>query len=177
MGSVGDPLRGLPALAWGLITTAPIPASILFVSTREERVRSILPALLYTLIGGVSAVLFFSVGIRETVKGRGLGYALQESIIVVAFALFVSAAPHLAAVLSRLTRSHLARSLALSLLPTAAALLGLLLTLVVDRPLSEVLQLRGFVVGFVLRLAMFVALYADFRGVARRTAPSPPQGD
>jgi hypothetical protein len=48
--------------------------------------------------------------------------------------------------------------------PTAAALLGFLVTMVIDRPVSEVLRLRGFVVGFALRIArfssMFVALEA-----------------
>ena len=164
MGSGDDSLRGLPALAWGLITTAPIPAPLVFMCAREERRRRALPALLFTLLGGVSAVVFFSFGLRSTVESQELGYALRESIIVILFALLISAPAHLAAVLSMPGLKHLGRSLVLSLLPTAAAVLGFLLTLVVDRPVSEVLQLRGFVVGLVLRFAMFSCLYAAFNG-------------
>ncbi|MBN1837585.1 MAG: hypothetical protein JW820_17140 [Spirochaetales bacterium] len=173
MGSSDDPLRGLPALAWGLVTTAPIPAPLVFLCTREERGPRVLPALLFTLFGGVSAVAFFSFGIRSAIETLGLGYALQESVIVILFALLLSVPAHLAAVLSMPGATHLGRAVLLSLLPAAAALLGLLLTLVVDRPVSEVLQLRGFVVGFVLRLAMFFALYAAFDRSLRRPDKNP----
>jgi len=47
-----------------------------------------------------------------------------------------------------------------------------------DRPVSEVLQPRGFAVGFALRLAMFFSLCAGFNGSARfcRLEATPPPG-
>jgi hypothetical protein len=163
MGSPGEGLRGMPAFVWGLITTAPIPAPLLLLHRKQERRRMVVPALLFTLLGGLSALAFYSSGLRGIIEGLGLAYGLQESIIVVVFALFLSVPPYASAVLWPPRPSRAGRSAAAAAAPAAAALTGLLVTLVIDRPVPEVLQLRGFVVGFTLRLALFFALYAGMQ--------------
>lgn len=159
MGSTDEALRGWRALVWGLVTMAPVPAPLLVLGAATDRARRVLPAVLFALLGGVSALLFHSSGVRTAIEGLGLGYARQETIVVLVFALVLSVPPHLGALLASRRRPRPGRLVVTLLLPTAAALLGFLVTLVVDRPVSEVLQLRGFVVGFALRVAQFFALY------------------
>jgi hypothetical protein len=160
MGSAGEELQGWRALVWGLVTLAPIPAPLLLLGSGTDRARRVLPAVLFTVIGGVSAFLFHSSGVRAAVENLGLGYALQETIIVVIFAFVLSVPPHLGVLLADRYASGLARAMVTLAIPTAAALAGFLVTLLIDRPVSEVLQLRGFVVGFSLRIAQFFSLYA-----------------
>jgi hypothetical protein len=160
MGSAAQALRGSRALVWGLVTMAPIPVPLLLPGPGAKRARRLLPAVLFTLVGGASALLFHSSGVREAIEHLGLGYALQETIIVVVFGLVLSVPPYLAALLAGPRRPGVSRLLVTLLAPTAAALLGFLVTLVIDRPVSEVLQLRGFVVGFSLRIAQYLSLYA-----------------
>jgi hypothetical protein len=160
MGSSGEALQGWRALVWGLVTMAPIPAPLLLLGPGTARARRVLPAVLFTLVGGVSALLFYSSGVRAAIENLGLGYVPQETIIVVIFAFVLSVPPHLAALLADRHHSGVARLMVTLLVPTAAALAGFLVILVIDRPVSEVLQLRGFVVGFSLRIAQFFSLYA-----------------
>jgi len=160
MGSTGEPLRGWRALVWGLVTMAPIPAPLFLLSRKPGRARLVLPAVLFTLTGGASALLFHSSGVRGAIENLGFDYALQETIVAAVFALVLSVPPHLAALLAGRRRPGPARFMATLFAPTAAVLLGFLVTLVIDRPVSEVLQLRGFVVGFALRIAQFISLFA-----------------
>ncbi len=159
MGSTGEALRGGRALVWGLVTMAPVAAPLLFLGSGAGRVLRVLPAILFTLVGGASALLFHSSGVRAAVENLGLDYALQETIVVVVFALALSVPPHLAALLAARRGPRFARFAVTLVVPTAAALLAFLVTLVIDRPVSEVLQLRGFVVAFALRIAQFFSLY------------------
>lgn len=159
MGSENDELRGLRALLWGLITTAPVPVPLLALHRGEARRRLVVPSVLFIIFGGLSACVFYSSGIRGAVEGMSLNYPLQETLIVVAFALCLSIPPLIASIFS-LSRGRLAyKHITIVFAPTAAALLGFFVTLLIDRPISEILQLRGFVVGFTLRLAMFLSLY------------------
>lgn len=159
MGSAREALRGWRALVWGLVTMAPISAALLLLRPNEGRARRLLPALAFTLVGTGSALVFHSSGIREAIERLGFGYALQETIVVVLYAFVLSIPPYLAALLAGRPRISVARFLLSLFAPIAAALLGFLVTLLVDRPVAEILQLRGFVVGFALRLAQFFSLY------------------
>jgi len=160
MGSTDDSLRGLPAFFWGLVTSGTVVVPLLFLRPNGERGRRTLSVLLFTLLGGLCALLFFSSNLRGTIEAWRLGYAAQEAILVVFFALCLSVPPYVALVLVMDgTRSTL-RLFRLAFLPTGAALLAFLATLIINRPLSEVLQLRGFAVGFSLRLALFICLVA-----------------
>jgi hypothetical protein len=172
MGSADGAMPAFPALAWGLVTMAPVIAPLLFLGSRDERPRLALAAGLFTVVGGACAVIFYTTGIRAAIVGRGLGYGLQEMLVAAVYALLLSVPP-LAATLpalrgsGRLPRPF--RAAVLSLAPAAAVLLGLLATLLVDRPEAEVVQVRGLVVGFALRLTLYVVLAAAF--VARPLSP------
>jgi len=159
MGSAGDALRGWHAFVWGLVTTAPVAAPLFFFGPAAARTRRVVPAILFTLVGAASAPLFYAIGVREAIEGLGFGYAMRESIVVVVYALVLAVPPHLAALAAGRRRPGIAPWLLILLAP-AAALVAVLVTLVVDRPVAEVLQLRGFVVGFALRTAQFVSLFA-----------------
>lgn len=159
MGSESEELRGLRALLWGLITTAPIPAPLLALHNGEARRRLVVPSILFAVFGGLSALVFYSSGIRSAVEGMGFGYTARETLIVVAFALCLSIPPLFAAILP-LSRGKLVYAHGILVFsPTVAALLAFFVTLLIDRPVSEILQLRGFVVGFTLRLAVFLSLF------------------
>lgn len=160
MGSAGEVLRGWPALVWGLVTTAPIAAPLFLPGPAPARARRVLPAVLFTLAGGASALLFHASGVRAAVERLALGYAAQETILVVVFALVLSVPPQLSALIAARRRPRAGRWATTLFAPAAAALAGFLVTLLVDRPVTEVLQLRGFVVGFALRFAQFVVLEA-----------------
>ena len=159
MGGADDELRGFHTLLWGLITMAPIPLPLLALYRGEARSRLIVPSILFIGFGGLSALAFFSSGIRGTVEGMGLSYPLQETIIVVAFALCLSVPPLVAAILPHSHGKPVSSHAAVVLSPTLAVLLGFFVTLMIDRPVSEILQLRGFVVGFTLRLMVFLSLF------------------
>lgn len=163
---MGDPehtLRGFHALWWGLITAAPVPAPLLLQPRGKSRRKLVTAALMFTLVGGLSGLVFYSSGIREAVENLSFSYPLQEMIIVVLFAVILSVPPLIAAILA-LPRGRTVLQLTLVLvLPTTAAVIGFLMTLVIRRPVSEVLQLRGLVVAFALRLALFISLFAATR--------------
>lgn len=160
MGSETEILRGWRALVWGLVTMAPVGAALLVPGPGATRARRVLPAVLFTLVASASAVVFYSTGIRPAIERRAVGYALQETVVVAVYALVLSVPAHLAAVLGGRRRPAAARLALTLLLPMAAALCAFLVTLVIERPVAEVLQLRGFAVGFGLRFAQFLALYA-----------------
>lgn len=159
MGSPGQSLSGVQAIIWGTITLFPIPAAVVLLHRSEDRRRLLLPSLLFVAVGAVCAGAFYASGVREAIENLQLGYVLQETMLALFFALAMSVLPLLAVILAS-GRGKLAALPAIVLaVPTAAALLGFLLTLLIDRPVSEVIQLRGFAVAFALRLALFSSLY------------------
>jgi hypothetical protein len=164
MDGADDSLRGFHALVWGLVTTAPIPFALLFPYGRGMRRGLLMPALLVTLSGALSALVFYSSGLRATVEGLQISYAIQETIIVIGFAACLSLPALVAAILAAPHRDpstgrEPTRVVAALLLPTAAAVVALLVTLMIERPVVEILQLRGLVVGFAFRLALFFSLF------------------
>lgn len=163
MGSGNDALRGLHAFLWGVITIAPVPLPLFLLYRGEERRRLVVPSVMFACVGGLFAFLFFSYGFREAVESTVSSYQLRETIIVVIFAICLSVPPLLTAMLVFSRGRPAVSRVALLLSPTFAALLALLVTLIIDRPPSEILQLRGFVVGFALRLSLFFSLFLATR--------------
>jgi len=82
-------------------------------------------------------------------------------LLVFVFLSYLSIPPYLTALLTALaplSALRLARNLAT---PVAAAASALLFTLVISLPDAGLLQLRGFVVGFAMRLGMFYTLLSS----------------
>jgi hypothetical protein len=162
MGSSDAVLRGFRALVWGAVTTIPIPLPFFLMYRSGERRRLAAPMAAFALAGSLAGFAFHDLGIRKAIEGAALGYRPQEIVIVLAYSAMLSIPPLLAASLF-LSRGRLVPRHALVFLaPVAGSLLGLLFTFLINRPVSEILQLRGFIVGFVMKLLMFTSLiWAD----------------
>ena len=170
MGSAGTSLRGFHALLWGVVTTLPVPLPLLVLCRSGERRGLIVPVLLFAALGSLAAFAFHALGIREVVERAAWGYRLRETVIVIIYSMLLSIPPLLAASLT-LSRGRLALPHGLILLlPSLTALASLSVTFLIDRPVSEIVQLRGFLVGFVLRLSVFFSLLWAFRLSVNRRA-------
>jgi rhodanese-related sulfurtransferase len=162
MGSADGGMAALPALAWGAITMAPIAAPFILLCEHGARRRAAAAAAAFTAVGAACAVLFHAGGIRAAVEATGAAYAVREAVIVVLFGVVTTVLPQAAAVATLRRHTRLRRAAALCLVPSPAALLAFLVTLLVDRPEPEVIQLRGLAVGAALRLSLFIVLAASF---------------
>jgi hypothetical protein len=159
MGGNEAAFGGIYTVVWGVVTNAPIPAMLVLLYRGRTGRRLTVMSLVFTLIGGAAAFAFYSSGVRAAIEALGFSYPAQETIIVVIFGLALSV-PALIGAIVALPRVRLTlRHGAVLLLPAAATLIAFLLTLTIDRPVSEVVQLRGFVVGFALRLTLFFSLF------------------
>jgi hypothetical protein len=152
-------LRGFPAFYWGAITTLMIPLPLLFLRRGKDLRKQLLLLLVCSLIGGISAFLFYSSGFRAFVLEQSFGYILQEVIIVVVLSFCLSGPVFLGAVLVMNSSPGTLRILFFMFLPAGITLIAFLLTLIIKRPYLEVLQLRGFVVGFTLRITLFFLFF------------------
>jgi len=162
MGSAGESLHGLHALIWGLVTTVPIPLPLLILNRSDRWRRLVAPMILFIIMGTLSAMAFFSLNIREIVESIGWSYQWQEITLVVIYSIILSIPPLLASSLA-LSRGRLVpKHILILFLPSVIALFSLLITFLIDRPVVEIVQLRGFLVGFMLRLTVFFSLlWAD----------------
>jgi hypothetical protein len=162
MGSAGEDLFGFHALVWGLITTVPIPLPLLILNRAKGWRRQIVPMIVFIITGSLAAMAFFSLNIREIVESIGWSYQRQEITLVVIYSIFLSIPPLLASSLA-LSRGRLVpKHILILFLPSVIALFSLLITFLIDRPVVEIVQLRGFLVGFMLRLTVFFSLlWAD----------------
>ena len=133
--------------------------------------------MIYILTIGMAGLAFYNSGLRGFVEGLGLSLAVQETVIVVVYTTLLSLPP-LLAMLALLRLPHIDdRLLAVLLLaPILISVFCVLGTMLVNRPGTEVEQLRGLVVGLTLRLSMFVAarvaLSRSPQGVASSRLPA-----
>ena len=166
MGGSGNEPMGIPAFLWGLSVGIPVIVFAL-LSLRIIKAPSAaftscdwrLAIVVYSLATGVAGYIFYNSGFRVFVEGFGYSYGLQETIIVIIYAALLSIFP-LLSVFALLGFPKMPKRMLFFVL-TAPVLLSLLSvwgTTLVNRPEIEVAQLRGFLVGFFLRLAMFVAV-------------------
>ncbi|MBN1648558.1 MAG: hypothetical protein JW874_11055 [Spirochaetales bacterium] len=158
MGTENANLIGIHALIWGVITTVPIPLPLLFLYRGEKRKLLVLPMILFTLTGSLAAFAFHSIGIREFIISAGWNYRMQETVVNIIFSLVLSIPPLLVSTLVLSRARLIAKHGIILTLPTLVTLAALCMTFLIDRPISELVQLRGFVVGFILRLTLFFSL-------------------
>lgn len=181
MGGEGREPQGLAAALWGLSVALPlILAAMAARSGDGNRPRRPTPAValaaLYGLAGTAGALAFYDSGLRPALEGLRLAYLPQESLIACVFALTVSLLPF--AVLTAaaaLSRTGLpARFLpAYAFLPAAMVTSAVLITCLVDRPPSELEQLRGFLAGLMLRTGMYLVARLAFREAAGKERAAP----
>ncbi len=169
MGTPKDSLKGIPSVLWGITTAMPIPIALFYSKERINLGNKLLFICLYGLLEGIAAGGYFLVGLRPIIEQLHLSYIVQETIMVIWFSMLISAPPYLlvyAVFFRGLAPSRLFFNVGL---PIIGALIAFFLTLLIARPQPEVLQLRGFVVGFILRLAMFYTLWTSLN--RKRTIP------
>ena len=170
MGGSGNEPAGALAALWGVIVCAPIIVFVL-LSLSKEASRAFSPphkallVVLYSLLGGLGAFVFYNGGFRAAVEALQLSYGIQEFLVAAEYAVLVSALP-LCALLVSLPRVRMpAWFIPLgTLLCTLAVSLTAMGTWLIGRPDPEVSQLRGFVVALVLRACMFALAYLYLSG-------------
>lgn len=167
MGSADDALHGASAFLWGALTSAPLPLALPQISGRHRRSSPEVSAPLvaaFTLAGGLAGLLYFSFGLRLALEAAGLSYAPRELLLVLAFSLCLSALPCAAAFAVNFRTAGVRRFLRLVAIPVGAAFAACMFTLLIDLPAVQVVQLRGFAVGFAMRLGVFYVLFSLWQG-------------
>jgi len=170
MGGSGNEPTGILAFIWGITVGVPVivfallslrmvkPASTMFTQ-RDRR----LAVVFYSLAAGAAGFIFYNSGFRSFVEGFGYSYGLQEIVIVVVYAALLSILPFLS-VFALLRFPKIAKGMLIVVLsaPVLLSVMSVWGTVLVNRPEGEVAQLRGFLVGLLLRLAMFTAVRTLF---------------
>lgn len=172
MGGSGNEPSGLPAIVWGNVFALPIAVfAVLSLYGEKSQVRGFpwlkksLIVVAYTIAGGIGGYIFYNSGFRGLIEALGWGYGLQETVIVFVYAIIIAFLPLFAILLIfRFPQISPGTFLLLEFCPALACVLAVLLTTLVNRPETEVAQLRGFLVGLILRLLMFISLRLVLKG-------------
>lgn len=170
LGGSGNEPYGVAAFIWGIILALTISVIALAAGYRyiprdwQSFRKGLVVIALYTLGGGLGAVIFYDSGVRRLVESANLGYGGQEVIIAVVWSFVLSISTYLPVQITHSiseTRVDVlnTRYLALQIpVTTILVLLAVLVSLLIDRPETELSQLRGFFAGVALRLGLFLGL-------------------
>ena len=167
-GGSGNEPHGFQAFIWGIISFSPV---IFFaglagyryiLSKRESLWKFGSVVMLYSIFGGVGAIIFYDLGFRDSIEALNLGYGSQELVIVIIWAFLLSFSisfPLL--IFSRyfsdiLNFRYIALQTPLSMI---FVFLAIIVSLLIHRPENEVAQLRGFFAAVALRLGLFFGMY------------------
>jgi hypothetical protein len=167
MGGSGP--TGFLSFLWGITVSFPVILFALF-SLKSGNIRQtarqpskaglyrtgMIPV--YTIVGGLTGLLFYNSSIRTLIESGNLRYEIQESFIVLAFASVVSLPPYLAVLLVYRVPVQKRLLLPSFLFPVVLTGLAVASTFVVHAPVHEINQFRGFIAGFSLRLSMYIVL-------------------
>jgi len=168
LGGSGNEPHGFQAFIWGAISVLPVIffaglAGYRHILLDREAWRKFGVVLaLYTILGGIGAVIFYDSGIRDSVQMANLGYGTQELIIVSIWALIISVSISLPLlVFSPVFPTILNNRLVFLQIPLSVglAILAVMASLFIPLPENEVAQLRGFFAAVALRLGLFIAMY------------------
>ena len=166
MGGSGNEPIGTLAFVWGLTLGVPVIAFAL-LSLKAKPTSPVnapiydwrLVAAIYSVAAGAVGFIFYNSGFRGFIEGLGYAYGLQEIIIVIVYSALLSFPPLLSVfALLRFQKTGWRLLATIIAAPVLISVLSVLGTALVDRPEPEVAQLRGFLVGLVLRLTMFIAV-------------------
>ncbi len=170
LGGSGNEPYGLSAFAWGAITISPVMFFALIACSkflsinRGALIKFTALVTFYAILGGAGALFFYSIGWRRYIEPMQLGYGVQELTIAFIWALIIAMVTSLPFLfLGRvfgdiLSVRYLSFQILLAILGTLA---GVGLSLVIQRPISEVGQLRGLFAGCGLRLGLFSGVVAS----------------
>ena len=166
MGGSGNEPTGGFSMLWGVIAGVPIicfallatlPSETKELSTPQKR---FLLILLYSLLEGIGAFVFYNSGFRAAIEDLHFVYGVREFIIAFIYAFLLSLFPVFALfVLRAHIRIHWRSIFKWILICSLASSLTALGTWMIGLPEAEVSQMRGFAVALVLRLCMFAMVY------------------
>lgn len=175
MGGSGSEPDGFKAFIWGLVTVLPIAVFAVLSTGKDPFLKAfqqnnrVVTILFYTLAGGIAGYIFYNSGFRSFIESVKLGYFLQEALIVFVYALVISILPLLAVLLLfRFPKIQPVTFLLLEFCPAIICVLIILTIVFIDLPEIETAQLRGFLVGFILKLLMFGSLRKVITGYPDR---------
>ena len=158
MGSPGGEPYGFSALIWGFLTFLPHIVIYPVFLKKEIKPKLIGSLSAYIIAGSLSAVLFYTSGIRAAIEGLGFSFQISEIIIVIIYSFIISAPPYIVLrIFYRSSPGIKKTSLHLGL-PIAAALLAVLLTLFIGLSKVEVAGVRGLLVGMFMRSCIFYVM-------------------
>jgi hypothetical protein len=166
LGGSGNEPYGIAAFVWGAIVAFAISAfafiaGIWYIPQKQRSFRRIsLTVALYTIFGGLGAVLFYGTGVRQWVESANLGYASQELSIAAAWSLILSVLMCLPLLVlpQRVTVLDKRRVWLQVPLAVILVILAVFLSLNIALPAMQIDQLRGFFAGVALRLGLFLGL-------------------
>jgi len=177
MGGSGHEPTGILSLIWGVLVGMPViffalvaasakgsskgsPETEAQASPDRNALKKVHVVILYSLLSGLGAFVFYNSGFRVYLEDFHLSYGVQEMVIAAVYALILSVLPLLALLVLR-KQLHMPWWFIPSgaLFCSVFSALTALSTLLVGRPEMEVSQLRGFIVAVVLRLSLFVLTY------------------
>lgn len=171
MGGSGSEPYGLTAFIWGVVSMSPIVIFAVISLWKESSVicfkefKKISLILFYSAAAGVGGLVFYNSGFRNFIESLNIGFGLQEIIIVFVYSLVLSFFPVLAVLLlMRLPKMKTLSFFGLEFFSAILCMLAVAITVVINRPESEIAQLRGFLVGFVLKLTMFISIRIIIKG-------------
>ena len=167
LGGSGNEPHGFSAFAWGAIAIFPVIffAYIAFykdiLTTSRLLGKASMVIMLYTIFGGVGALLFYDLGFRNYIEIQKLGYGAQELIIVIIWASVISLLASLPALLLNRVLKEVQNSQFIYiqiLLAVVFSFLAVVVSLFFHMPETNVAQLRGFLAGLGLKFGLYIGM-------------------
>lgn len=167
LGGHGNEPYGLSAFIWGSIVIFPVAffaylALSKYVTTHWRPLwKAPLAIALYTIFGGIGAVVFYNSGFRRFAEGQNLGYGAQELVIVSVWAFAISLLASLPVMIFRSVFKdvlHIQMLLFQILLCVVMSFLAVVVSLFIRVPETQVAMIRGFLAGLGLRFGLFIGI-------------------
>ena len=159
---------GLSAVLWGILSLTPvILLAEIYAKKPFPASNALVQLAAYLAVGGLSALVFYSGGIRSFLESHVRSYEIREVIIVLLYAALISLPPYAALrVLGKTVQAGKATAIHI-VLPIGLSLMAVLLSFLIRRPEVEVAGIRGLLVGLLMRTGMF---FAAARAIQSETA-------
>jgi hypothetical protein len=170
MGGSGNEPYGWYSLYWGFVTLIPIPLMCFIIVllmngyTKHNTWKAIAFTILYGILGGLAACLFYNTGLRSIIESFHFNYGTQEIYIVFLWSAILSSVTFFPFILFN---NMFKKIISIPWMAIQILLAVILATLFVYIsylfPWSDIIrdQLRGFLAGLGLRLGLFVGLFSS----------------
>ena len=164
MGGSGNEPHGVHAFIWGAITLFPIICSAMLGCYKRTLRKGIfflwgIIILCYAIFGGIAGVLFYDLGFRPYIEPKMFGYGSQELLIVLIWSAIMSGVTFFPFLLVSRVSKRIVNVWYLSLqipLSVGFSLVGVILSLVIARSITEVNLFRGLLAALALRSGLYM---------------------